>query len=130
MEDGQDFMCEVMGGDWTMAHKGVPFDGFKGVPAGGKKCGGRQFLVDWRLPLQCANYISEYSEEDAQNLCRIWIIKMQHLHDSVKGLEGPPDWHSILAALEFPAELQVWRHNVVRPSTIRRWRYVDSLVPR
>ena len=80
-EDGphRDFTVRVLGGDWTLAHKGVPYDTFKASVVGGSLADGwcRAHLLATSSSYACARF----GDEGAQIAAAAWCQMMQYYYD-------------------------------------------------
>ena len=78
-----DFPVKTLGGDWTMAHLGRPFDAFRSEPRG-------EAAVEWAVLYGFGKYgarfnLGLFGIANAHMLCLTWASKCQHFYAIYKG---------------------------------------------
>ena len=76
--DGDDFNCNVIGGAWTAANKGVAGDRVK-VWAGSAEV--KQFCDDYHLPREASYSRRKYTPRGASAVAQLWCRRMQHFYN-------------------------------------------------
>ena len=84
----EDFQVKVLGGKWTMEHKGVGADAIQGLARSREAL---QFCLKFKVPKSSRYEIATYGEEAAALFARTWVAKMQAFFNL---------WHSASEAIE------------------------------
>eukprot|EP00969_Alexandrium_andersonii_P041827 1834076-Alexandrium_andersonii.AAC.1 len=71
------FGTRVLGGQWTLAHKGVAFDAIQGY-AKGASC--EQFCVRRGLARSASVSCQEFGQEASGIMARAWAHKLEHFY--------------------------------------------------
>jgi hypothetical protein len=124
--DRKAFCWTVLGGAWTMEHKGVAFDSYRGQP---QFSAAKDWATSRKLFTTATFSLAKYGQESAVLLVKLWCDKMNHFYEigvakcdgyeytdaDVASFVEPPEFVALFGNVSSAVELRLRTLRGMRP---------------